>query len=248
MKEFFKNDVKILIEDEYSLNWFSNFFNKWEKETFFILDHYKNKEGIYIDIGSWLGPTVLYSSKKYKKIISIEADPVALNMLKKNIVSNKLKNIEIVEKCLSNNSGKKIKFGSNGKLGNSMSTMLTSYQNIDSKRSKWINEKDEFVEVETITLEKILSDLKWKEKISLIKIDIEGGEAIVIPALKNFLSIYRPPLYISLHHMFLPKHEILKIINILSKIYENIYIIQDNIKIKKTKEEIINNYFEILFD
>jgi len=62
--EIKKNNCCFLVSDEYSKNWFdNNKLDNWEQDTFSILEYYKNKkESIYIDIGSWIGPTVLYSA------------------------------------------------------------------------------------------------------------------------------------------------------------------------------------------
>ena len=84
-----KNNCSFLIseDDEYSMNWFSNNqLDIWEQDTFHIFEYYKNyKKGIYIDIGAWIGPTVLYCANIYKKVIALEPDPIALSRLKKNI-------------------------------------------------------------------------------------------------------------------------------------------------------------------
>ena len=36
--------------------------DKWEPDTFHVLDLFKNDDGILIDIGAWIGPISLYSS------------------------------------------------------------------------------------------------------------------------------------------------------------------------------------------
>jgi hypothetical protein len=65
-------------------------------------------------------------------------------------------------------------------------------------------------------------------RISLIKIDIEGGEKIVVPALIDFLKIHKPVFYISLHRCFLREYDIEEIINILFGIYDTCYVFSDN--------------------
>ena len=114
------------MKDEFSKSWFKKtFFKPWEPETFEILEFYKNSKKTYIDIGSWIGPTVLYSSEIYDKVLAIEPDPVALKRLKKNIAANNFRNITLVEKALGRKKGI-IKFGGRGELGNSCSTILVN--------------------------------------------------------------------------------------------------------------------------
>jgi len=234
--EIKKNNYLFYINknDKFSKKWFEN--NKldvWEKDTFHILEYYKNnKNGIYIDIGSWIGPTVLYSAIIYKKVIAIEPDPVAIKRLKKNIACNNFTNISLVEKGLSCENGT-IDFGGNGDFGNSESTMLISnkedFLSYKGRHTKKNRDQNQIVKIETITIEKLIEEQNIKPKnISLIKMDIEGGEKIVIPSIIDFLKKYKPVFYISLHYCFLRKSEIQEIIDILFNIYDKCYFFNDN--------------------
>lgn len=224
-----RNNHKFYIsnDDEFSKKWFSTRYESWEKDTFHILEHYKNhKEGIYIDIGAWIGPTVLYSANIYKKVVAIEPDPVALLRLKQNINANTFDNITLVEKGLSSKNGVS-EFGGNGALGNSESTLLIAnkedYLSYDGRHTQR-HKHDEIVTIETITIEHLINEVNINpEHISLIKMDIEGGEKIVVPSLVDFLRKYKPVFYISLHRCFLRNSEITEIIDILFGIYDKCY-------------------------
>ena len=193
----------------------------------FVLDYYKNhKEGIYIDIGAWIGPTVLYSANIYKKVIAIEPDPIALERLRRNINANTFHNIVLIEKGLSFENGMS-EFGGNGPLGNSESTLLIAnkaeYLSYPGRHTNFHKHED-IVSIETITIERLIEQLNINpEQISLIKMDIEGGEKIVVPALLIFLKKYKPTIYISLHRCFLRDSEIKEIIDILFGIYDKCY-------------------------
>jgi tRNA/tmRNA/rRNA uracil-C5-methylase (TrmA/RlmC/RlmD family) len=78
------------IKGKFSEEWFSNdTINLWEQDTFHILEYYKDLEkDIYIDIGAWIGPTVLYSANIYNRVIAIEPDPIAIERLEENIKVN----------------------------------------------------------------------------------------------------------------------------------------------------------------
>ena len=241
--EIVKNSHKFLISDiynNYCISWFTNHYEKWEKDTFHILEHYKNHDnGVYIDIGSWIGPTVLYSANIFNKVIAIEPDPIAIERFKKNLKVNKFKNVILIEKGLSKENGI-VLFGGNGKLGNSESTLLIAnmedYLSYDGRHTR-VHEHNEVIEIETITIETLIKTNNINPNdISLIKMDIEGGEKLVIPALKTFLKIHMPVFYISLHRCFLREREIIDIINILFEIYQNCYIfskIGDKISVDK---------------
>ncbi len=228
MKIVKNNESFIILENDTlpTTKWFLQNIDKWEPETFHIFDHYKNNDGVYIDIGAWIGPTVLYCANMYKKVIAIEPDPVAIVEFKKNMGVNNFTNIVLIEKGLSSENGV-TQFGGNGSLGNSESTLLISdkenYLSYHGRHTQ-CHTHNEIVEIETITIEKLIESQNINpNNISLIKIDIEGGEKILVPALVNFLNNYKPPFYISLHRCFLRKIEIVNIIDILFNIYDKCY-------------------------
>ena len=232
MKVTKNNRTFTISNDTYSKSWFSNHITKWEPNTFHILEHYKNiRNGLYIDIGSWIGPTVLYSANIYNKVIAIEPDPVAVNRLKQNLESNYFDNITLIEKGLSDKDGK-TKFGGNGDFGNSESTLLINNKKhyLSYKgRHTTVHKHNDITEIETLTMETLMNEQKINpELISLIKMDIEGGEIILIPALQTFLKKHKPVFYISLHYCFLRDEDIQKILNILFKIYDNCYYFNKN--------------------
>lgn len=195
-------------------SWSSIKNNKWEPETFKILDRYKNPDLVYIDIGSWIGPTVLYASERYKKVISLEVDPDPLLKLKENISINKISNVDVYEKALFDRTGKASFFS----RSSSMSTFST-------KNPK--NQEEKIINVDTITFEDLLSKSRvTPSNIALIKIDIEGGEINVIPSMKNFLIDHGVPLYISLHPMFLDDEEFNYLKSELHSIYNNAEVVE----------------------
>ena len=174
---------------------------------------------------------MLYCANIFKKVIAIEPDPVALSRLKKNISANNFNNIVLIEKGLSSENGL-TKFGGNGSLGNSESTLLIAnkeeYLSYEGRHTKK-HSHNEVVEIETITIEKVIEQQNIDPKnISLIKMDIEEGEKIVVPSLVNFLNTYKPVFYISLHRCFLKKCDIDEIIDILFNIYDKCYYFSNN--------------------
>lgn len=239
-----KNDIEFYIIDEFSKKWYTDDrVKRWEPNTFNIISYYSNnKDGIYIDIGAWIGVTVLYAASLYKKVIAIEPDPVAIERLKKNMSANKCDNIIVVEKGLSDTEGKK-RFGGNGLMGNSMSTLLV-------ERTKSPSEKNTTT-IDTITINTLINQLKINPSlISLIKMDIEGGEIILVPAIKKFLKDYKPVFYISLHRNCLNNNEIEKILDDLFNIYNKCYIHTRLTTRKEVTKEMIQKkkYSTIVFE
>ena len=239
-----KNNYTFNVSGGYSEQWFSdNKLDRWEQDTFYILEHYKDIKGTYIDIGAWIGPTVLYAVNIFGKVLAIEPDPIAIKRLEENLKVNNYDNIHLIKKGIGNINGK-IKFGGNGELGNSESTLLVSIPEYSSWGGTWTREEREqnIIEIDTITIETLIEENNIKPAdISLIKMDIEGGELIVTPYLKDFLSKHKPVFYISLHFCFLKEEHVILITDILFDIYENCYYFTDDgVKIKISKEDVIS--------
>jgi FkbM family methyltransferase len=226
--EIKKNNHKFYVADAYSKLWFGdNKINRWEPDTFWILESYKTKgKGLYIDIGAWIGPTVLYAANIYDRIVAIEPDPVALMRLKLNMAANTFENITLIEKGLSSVNGRS-QFGGNGDLGNSESTLLIAnkedYLSYPGRHTT-DHKHEQVVEIDTITIETLIEEQQIDPlDISLIKMDIEGGEKIVVPAMLEFLKKYKPAFYISLHRCYLRPSEIDELLDMLFNIYDNCF-------------------------
>ena len=226
-----KNNISFNIKGSYSEKWFShNTFQLWEQNTFHILDYYQKQNGTYIDIGSWIGPTVMYASQLFDRVIAIEPDKLAYKRLVENLSVNNFNNITLIDKCLSDKN-ETILFGGNGKWGNSESTMLVSNPEYSSWGGRWTKEEREknIKLVETIDFNTLINEYNINiENVKFIKMDIEGGEMIVIPCMKDILQRYKPTLYLSLHFCFLKREHIKNILDILFAIYDACYLFYDD--------------------
>lgn len=196
--------------------------NKWENYTFDIMEKYLDKDHSYLDIGAWIGPTVLFGAQKAGACYAFEPDPVAFKSLKRNLELNpevSSKNVFIYEKAVSSG-GQNVKLGMRFKFGDSMSSILWS-----KKRGA--------IEVESIPLSFLF---EHTPDLNFIKMDIEGGEASVLSSIVAIHSGIKPTLLLALHAMwFEDKDEYFSKIIPTLKMYKNIYDMEGN---KITPEEI----------
>jgi FkbM family methyltransferase len=163
---------------------------RWEPQTYVILQRFVDKNLSYIDIGSWIGPTLLYGSQLAKSAYGIEPDPIAYAELAANVATNEpaTGNVRLFNGCITRQSGR-VAFGSRGAGGDSTSSLLFS-----RGETRW--------EVEGLSF----ADFIERNQISdcgFIKMDIEGGEYGVVPTMVGYLEEHRPTLYLSLHPRFL---------------------------------------------
>ncbi|MBY6037803.1 FkbM family methyltransferase [Fictibacillus nanhaiensis] len=195
MKKVIKNDVSFFVSDakQFEFFWDNVFSNHWEDFTFNILDYYLHPDKNYLDIGAWIGPTVLYAANKAKHTFSIEPDPVAFAELQKNMEMNTsiAHKITLINKALSYQSGTK-KLYKREHFGDSSSSLIPTLS-------------DDFHTVSVSTLKEVLKEFLI-EDLSLIKMDIEGGEYLLVPSMRSYLKKYKPAFYLSLHPNFLKSY------------------------------------------
>lgn len=158
----------------------------WEqKERDFVskLNLNNSKDKVIIDLGAYIGYYTAILSHVYPqaRIIAVEASPTIFNIHKKNCVLNKIGNLTLINKAISDEDGNKVEFFEK----HSMSTFLTEYlaflfPNVD--------EQDLHKEiVTTVTIDALASKMNLEE-ISLLKVDIEGAEVL---ALKGALGMLK---------------------------------------------------------
>lgn len=185
---------------------------EWEPDTFDVLKKYLSKDHTYLDIGAWIGPTVLFGSQLAKKCYAFEPDPIAFSALSQNLNLNPhITNVTAISAAIGATTGI-AQLGTKIGHGDSMSSFLWS------KESMAVN---------TLSLEDVLSKYNITD-LNFIKMDIEGGEAIVLPATKEVLKKLKPTLYLSLHTPWFsdtPSNKAIffdKVNDILS-MYKNVY-------------------------
>jgi len=156
----------------------------WEPETFAVLDRFLSPDSDYLDIGAWIGPTVLYGARRARHVHCFEPDPTAFRHLAWNLDLNGIRNVSAFAVALSDQFGVARMASVRGEPGDSTSSLLhDSEHGSDALTIAW----DQF---------EAANDLS---AVSLVKMDIEGAEFSVIPTLANWLKTHRPALLLSLH-------------------------------------------------
>jgi len=185
-----KNNVLFKVEDSQELhqdigyNFWSEKYSSWEPSTFQVLDKYLSKDKDYLDIGSWVGPTVLYASFNCRQVVAVEPDPTAYEILQKNISLNSISNITSINKAASK-----------------LETAFLQHNKFFGDSMSRISRKNNFgIKIETVGLDELIS----LGDFSLIKIDIEGHEFELIKEYIDILNMHKIPLLLSTHAPFFP--------------------------------------------
>jgi len=167
---------------------------EWEPHTYGVFDRFLDPDHSYIDVGAYVGATVLYGAHLARHCYALEPNPVAFSILQQNVDLNpSLKNrIMLSRNCLSSTCGP-VTLGNTTSLdgGDSMSSMLFTGAPVI-----W--------EVPGVTLKRFILDNRIDD-CSFIKIDIEGGEFDVVPAIADYLAERRPTVFLSVHPGFVSR-------------------------------------------
>ena len=220
MKNITINDITFQITDDcymkYQKFWNINQNGNWEPTIYNAMSKFISSDSVYIDMGTWIGPCILYAANIAERCIGVEPDPVALSFLKGNMKCNK--QFEIFEGAISDKRGV-LNLYAAGKfrMGSSGSSLLLNDQYIDDSKivKHYKNVKNrESEKIKSITFSDFVSDFNIT-KCDFIKIDVEGSEKLLVPQMLDFLMECKPVVYLSIHSWFLDESDKAGIISIL---------------------------------
>ena len=166
--------------------------------TKLILEKIK-PESVMVDVGANIGYYSLLTAKTAKKVFAIEPEELNFSILKKNAQSNGLKNIELIKAAAGSRQGKAV-----------------------IKRSK-VNPGAHKVVRSEGEIKMIRLDDLIKEKVDVIKIDVEGMEAEVIKGARNLIEKWKPIIFLEYGVNGRDK----KMIEFLRQVYGSIFLIDE---------------------
>ncbi len=150
-----------------------------------VTDYFRKtiKPGMTVmDIGANIGYyTLLFSNLvgPNGKVFAFEADPINFSFLKKSVEMNKINNIEIVQKAVSDRAGNISLFVGNNYTGASGGHSIV----VDNTSGS-----GESINVEAISIDSYFEN-KSNKKIDFIKIDIEGAEPLAIKGMTEMINL-----------------------------------------------------------
>ena len=165
----------------------------WECDTLEIVKSFVKPGTTFIDVGAWIGPVSLWAHELGADyVVALEPDEVALSYLYDNLAQNCSgpENIAVFPGALSDHTG--VDFLAPREGWGSTRSHLATADEPDSE------------EVLCITIEDlwVAFDLDDAD-VSLVKMDIEGAESVVLETVAPFLAERKIPLVVSMHpHWF----------------------------------------------
>lgn len=127
-----------------------------------------------MDVGANVGTLSLIAAKIAKEVIAFEPVPKTLERLRSNVELNNLKNIVVIPKIISDDSGKAI---IHALVGANKTASVNE-----------VSEPFESFECEAVTLDEYLSG----KKVDFIKIDTDGHDRNVLVGARSTIEKHRP--------------------------------------------------------
>lgn len=157
--------------------------SRWEPDLLARLQSRSLSGRVCVDVGAWIGPVSMWMARLGASVLAVEPDPVAYTALVRNVAANRL-NIATICAAVTVETGlARISPNPGGEFGNS-STRVT----------------DDGLLVAAFTLPDLLELVGIPpEQVALVKVDIEGYEADLMPELEPWLWEHDIPLELSVH-------------------------------------------------
>ena len=156
----------------------------FKENDHFLIPQFSGKDAkLAIDLGANEG----YYTLKLKqnnpkcKVIAVEPNPLAFEVLEKNVKSNKLNDVILINKAVCNKNGK---------------MTLEIVENVSAIGGKdlgimnrpWLKkEMVKKIKVDCVTLSKLLQEYRV-DKVDILKLDVEGMELEILKSSKNLLN------------------------------------------------------------
>lgn len=212
------------------------------------------ENNVYLDIGACVGELSFPFADMFKTIYSFEPNTEAIKIFNEK---NNYDNVILINKALGDSDGE-VMFGGFGGLKRYNQSGVRRNDNINEMNTLLVNDSDfmegkipnplnlpmpkhnsgDLVKINCLTLDTFMKENNLSfEQISFIKMDIEGGEKIVLPNIFDKLEEYKIPMYLELHTHILSSDVCIDILEKLFKIYDNVF----DSEIKSVKFDFISN-------
>jgi FkbM family methyltransferase len=161
----------IFVADDKPTFWARAQAGEWESATLAAIAAACRPGAAFLDIGAWVGPTALYAAACGAAVTAVEADPRALDLLRANVAANPALStrIAILAGAAAAHPGV-VRIAAPRKPGDSMTSVLVSGS-------------AHVFEVPALTPAELLAALPAQRESLAVKIDVEGSEYALLPAL-----------------------------------------------------------------
>lgn len=170
-------------------HWFwPQYVDDWETDTFLIFQRFLSPGSKFVDVGAWIGPTIMFASALGVDCIhAVEANPATVGVLN-NLIEHSPSlqgNVVVHNLCIGAGEGE-VEFGN--KDGSQVTSSASSIRGTGFR-------------VRSIGLRSFMEANKLLDA-DLMKIDIEGAEELIVDDLAGLAADFGGAIWLSLHPPF----------------------------------------------
>ena len=158
-------------------DWDAGLFEPYTLDT---VERFVTPGSTVVDVGAWLGPVSLWASHLGARVVAVEPDPLAAEFLRTNVAMNNC-NVEVFEGAVSDETGTCFIQANDQGWASSMTRVA-----------------DDGDEVPCLTLPDLF-DIYDIDDCALVKVDVEGHEAIILERAAPFLASLKIPILVAMH-------------------------------------------------
>lgn len=191
MRQITRHNVPFVVQDiEHTISW--NFWGQfengtWESGTFAALDSVLRPGDLLFDVGAWVGPITLWEAARGVHVVAFEPQPAAYENLFDNVALNSFRDRVITVNSAITPFTEDVMMGVYSD-GDSLSSLVRFTENQ--------------VLVHGLSLGDAIAAYGTP---AVIKIDIEGGEALVLPKVGPLLRELGVIMHLSTHAIWYPE-------------------------------------------
>ena len=204
----------------------AGFAHGWEDSTFAVFRRFVNNASVVLDIGAWIGPTALWFAKVARHVVALEPTEAAFRELKRNLDTNvdiAPGTIDIVNAGMSDRS----QTAGMSNRGDSMDQLELERRRRERRRllqMPRINGTNERRLLQKINVRVTnIADLEEQypilREVSFVKVDTEGFERRIMPALHTWLKERKPVVFLSLHPMYTSISNVSKAVAVMRDVF-----------------------------
>ena len=160
--------------------------------------------GTFFDVGAhygWIAITAAHRVGKSGRVIAFEPAPILLNILLDHKRVNRLPQIEVVAKAVSDVNADSVPFFLVNE-GLSVRNSLT----IGPDDTPYVTTEEKTkCDVGSVTLDRFVADCGIIP--DAVKVDVEGAELLVLRGAEELLDQHHPPLILGVHSYWLPRSQ-----------------------------------------
>jgi len=164
-------------------------FGSYELPTVRLIRSYLQPGDVAVDVGAQIGYLTLVmatSASRQTSVLSFEPESGNITRFKANMNLNSIENVLLIEKAASEHEG-------------ILRLYLSADENAGTHSTVFVegNVSETFVEIPSTTLDAAVRAL-GKDRVDLVKVDVEGGEIDVIRGADSILENHRPLVIVEL--------------------------------------------------